>query len=116
MRVRNAESAALDRAHLKKSFSEVPVGLKLLDGPLHPTNRAIFQMSISRSRRFGEYFQIWTGARDNEVEVLSADPSLLQLVRKRSRIGVGGDAIDGGAARVGSKALFPQPGRQGGDV
>jgi hypothetical protein len=37
-------------------------------------------MSINRSRRFGEYFQIWPGAPDNQVEVLSADASFLQLV------------------------------------
>jgi hypothetical protein len=75
-----AESAALDRAQLKKSFSSVPVGIKLLDGPLHPGSPAIFQMSIHRSLRFGEYFQVWPGARDNEIEVLSADASFLQLV------------------------------------
>jgi hypothetical protein len=80
MSVRNTESAALDRAQLKKSFSAVPVGLKLLGGPIHPGNAAIFQMSINRSPRFGEYFQVWPGARDNEIEVLSADPSFLQLV------------------------------------
>src|SRR5262245_42654237 len=76
----DAQSAALDRAQLKKSFSSVPVGVKLLDGPLHPGSPAIFQMSIQRSPRFGEYFQVWPGARDNEVEVLSADASFLQLV------------------------------------
>jgi hypothetical protein len=58
----------------------VPVGIKLLHGPLHPGSPAIFQMSLNRSRRFGEYFQIWPGARDNEVEVLSTDSSFLQLV------------------------------------
>ena len=70
----------MDRAQLKESFSAVPIGLKLLDGPLQPGSPSIFQMSIHRSPRFGEYFQIWPGARDNEVEVLSADPSFLQLV------------------------------------
>lgn len=58
----------------------MPVGLKLLDGPLQPGSPAIFQMSMHRSPRFGEYFQIWPGARDNEIEVLSADASLQQLV------------------------------------
>src|SRR5262245_46153960 len=76
----DAQSAALDRAQLKRSFSAVPVGIKLLDGPLLPGSPAIFQMSIHRSPRFGEYFQIWPGARDNEIEVLSADASFLQLV------------------------------------
>ncbi len=80
MSVRNAESAALDRARLKESFSSVPVGVKLLDGPIVPGNPAIFQMSINRSPRFGEYFQVWPGARDNELEVLSADTSIQQLV------------------------------------
>src|SRR4051812_22703817 len=80
MSMRNAESAALDRALLKTSFAGVPVGIKLLDGAISPTSPAIFQMNIHRSRRFGEYFQIWPGARDNQVEVLSADHSFLQLV------------------------------------
>src|SRR5262245_65901098 len=76
----DAQSAALDRAQLKRSFSAVPVGVKLLDGPLHPGSPSIFQMSIQRSPRFGEYFHVGSGARDNEVEVLSADASFLQLV------------------------------------
>jgi hypothetical protein len=80
MSAHSAEGAAFDRAQLKKSFSSVPVGVKLLDGPLQPGSPAIFQMSIQRSRRFGEYFQIWPGARDNEVEVLSADASFQQLI------------------------------------
>jgi hypothetical protein len=36
------------------------------------------QMSINRSLRFGEYFQIWPGAGENEVEVRSVETSLLQ--------------------------------------
>jgi len=80
MSARSAESAALERAQLKKSFAGVPVGLKLLDGPINPTNPAIFQMNIHRSRRFGEYFQIWPGDHHNEVEVLSSDLSFMQLV------------------------------------
>jgi len=80
MSARNAESAALERAQLKKSFSSVPVGLKLLDGPIVPANPAIFQMNVQRSQRFGEYFQIWPGDRYNEIEVLSSDRSLTQLV------------------------------------
>jgi len=70
----------LERAQLKKSFSSVPVGLKLLGGPIVPANPAIFQMNVQRSPRFGEYFQIWPGDRFNEVEVLSLDRSLTQLV------------------------------------
>lgn len=80
MSARNAESAALERARLKKSFAGVPVGLKLLGLPINPTNPAIFQMNIHRSRRFGEYFQIWPGGRSNEIEVLSSDCSFTQLV------------------------------------
>src|SRR6266496_2665437 len=80
MSARNAESAALERAQLKKSFSDVPVGLKLLGGPINPGNPAIFQMNIHRSPRFGEYFQIWPGDRNNEVEVLALDHSFAQLV------------------------------------
>jgi hypothetical protein len=74
------ERAALERAHLKKSFDSVPVGMKLLDGPIDPGNPAIFQMNINRSARFGEYFQVWPGHRSNEVEVLAVDRSCVQLV------------------------------------
>jgi hypothetical protein len=80
MSARNAESAALERARLKKSFAAVPVGLKLLGGPINATNPTIFQMNIHRSRRFGEYFQIWPGDHHNEIEVLSSDRSFTQLV------------------------------------
>jgi hypothetical protein len=80
MPARNAESAALERARLKKSFSDVPVGLKLLGGPMVPANPAIFQMNIQKSPRFGEYFQIWPGDSHNEIEVLSTDRSFEQLV------------------------------------
>jgi hypothetical protein len=65
---------------LKKSFRSIPLGLKLLSSPLHSTNRSIFQMDIQPSPRFGEYFRIWPGAADNEVEVLSSDRALKQLV------------------------------------
>src|SRR5690349_244516 len=41
---------------------------------------SIFQMNIQQSRRFGEYIQIWPGDRDNEIEVVSTDGSLHQLV------------------------------------
>jgi hypothetical protein len=67
-------------AQLKKSFSKVPVGLKLLGGPIVSGNPAIFQMNIQKSPRFGEYFQIWPGDRNNEIEVLSLDSSFTQLV------------------------------------
>jgi hypothetical protein len=82
MSARIAESAALQRAQLKKSFAGVPVGLKLLGGPINPTNPSIFQMNIHRSRRFGEYFQIWPGGPRNEIEVLSSDQSFSQLVMR----------------------------------
>jgi hypothetical protein len=80
MSAQTAERAALERAQLKKSFSDVPVGMKLLDGPINPGNPAIFQMNIHRSPRFGEYFQVWPGHRSNEVEVLAVDRSFVQLV------------------------------------
>jgi len=80
MSARSAESAALERAQLKKSFSDVPVGLKMVGGPINPGNPSIFQMDIHRSPRFGEYFQIWPGDRRNEIEVLAVDRSFLQLV------------------------------------
>ena len=80
MSVRSVTSAALERAQLEKSFSEVPVGLKLVGGPIQSGNPSIFQMNVRQSPRFGEYFQIWPGARDNEIEVLSTDRQLFQLV------------------------------------
>ena len=67
MSARSAESAALERARLNQSFSAARVGLKLLDGPMNPGSPRIFQMNIHQSRRFGEYFQIWPGAKDNEI-------------------------------------------------
>lgn len=79
MSVQIAERA-LRRDLLKKSFSCVPLGLKLLGGPIDPRSPSIFQMDLQQSPRFGEYFRIWPGARDNEVEVLSSDGSWRQLV------------------------------------
>jgi len=72
--------APFDRAQLKESFSNVPVGMKLLGGPLNTGSPSIFQMNIQQSRHFGEYIQIWAGNRDNEIEVVSTDGSLRQLV------------------------------------
>jgi hypothetical protein len=80
MSARNTGSAALHRAQLNKSFSDVSVGLKLLGGPMNPGNPSIFQMNIHRSARFGEYFQIWPGDRNNEIEVLAVDRLFVQLV------------------------------------
>ena len=34
------------------------------------------QMDINKSLRFGEYFRIWLGGSDNEVEVLATDSAL----------------------------------------
>jgi len=79
MSVRSADGA-LRRDLLKKSFSRVPLGFKLLASPIDSRSRFIFQMDIQPSPRFGEYFRIWPGARDNEIEVLSFDGSLRQLV------------------------------------
>ena len=73
---------AFDRAQLKQSFANVPVGLKLLEGPINPSNASIFQMNVVQSRRYGEYFQIWPGARNNEIEVLSfPDPTCVACAR-----------------------------------
>jgi hypothetical protein len=41
MSVQNTVSAAFDRAQLQKSFSKVPVGLKLLGGPINTGSRFI---------------------------------------------------------------------------
>jgi hypothetical protein len=79
MSTRSAEGA-LRRDLLKKSFSSVPLGFKLLARPIDFRSPVIFQMDIQPSRRFDEYFRIWPGARDNEIEVLSFDGPLRQLV------------------------------------
>ncbi|HSS51587.1 MAG TPA: hypothetical protein VLX28_21795, partial [Thermoanaerobaculia bacterium] len=79
MSVRSADGA-LRRELLKKSFFRVPLGFKLLASPIDLRSPFIFQMDIQPSRRFGEYFRIWPGARDNEIEVLSFDAPLRQLV------------------------------------
>src|SRR5688572_16999544 len=80
MSISNMESAAFDRAQLRKAFSRVPLGLKLLKGPFNTGSSSIFQMNIQQSRRFGEYIQIWPGDRKNEIEVLSMDRKAAQLV------------------------------------
>jgi hypothetical protein len=79
MSMRNAERA-FARGRLQASFSSVPLGLKLLERPLAASNASIVQMDINKSACFGEYFRIWLGASDNEVEVLSTDRPLAQLV------------------------------------
>lgn len=75
---------ARSRRQLAKSFAKVPLGFKLLGGPLAPSNADIFQMDIHASRRFGEYVRIWPGASDNEIEVLAFDKGLRQLVLRVS--------------------------------
>jgi len=80
MPARSVESAALRRDVLTKSFRGVPLGLKLLGGSIGGASGSIFQMDIQDSPRFGEYFQIWPGASDNQIEVLSFDRALRQLV------------------------------------
>jgi hypothetical protein len=80
MSANNVVLAPYDRAQLKESFSKVPVGMKLLGGPINPASPSIFQMNIQHSRRFGEYIQIWPGDRWNEIEVMSSDRSWRQLV------------------------------------
>ncbi|HSS79414.1 MAG TPA: hypothetical protein VLV54_22015 [Thermoanaerobaculia bacterium] len=77
--MRSADGARR-RDLLKKSFSQGCLGLKLLGGPIEPRSPSIFQMDIHQSPRFGEYFRIWPGARDTEIEVLSFDGSLRQLM------------------------------------
>ena len=42
--------------------------------------KAVHHSGGHQSPRFGEYFRIWPGARDNEIEVLSFDAPLRQLV------------------------------------
>jgi hypothetical protein len=79
MPMRSADGA-LRRDLLKKSFSRGGLGLKLLGGPIDSRNPSIFQMDIHQSPRFGEYFRIWPGARDNEIEALSFDEFRRQLV------------------------------------
>jgi hypothetical protein len=79
MPTRSTEGA-LRRDLLKESFSHGSIGLKLLGGPIDPRSPSIFQMDIQQSPRFGEYFRIWPGARDNEIEALSFDEPRRQLV------------------------------------
>jgi hypothetical protein len=74
------EGAAFDRGSLRRAFSSVPIGLKLLGGPMNTGSPLIFQMNIEHSKRFGEYFQIWPGHRGNEIEVLDVDRARIQLV------------------------------------
>jgi hypothetical protein len=80
MSTNNVVRAPFDRAQLKEAFSKVPVGMKLLGGPINTGSPSVFQMNIEQSRRFGEYIQIWPGDRRNEIEVLASDRSWRQLV------------------------------------
>jgi hypothetical protein len=80
MSARSASAPNQRRDHLTGSFSAVPLGLKLLGGPISAANPSIFQMNVQRSSRFGEYFQVWPGDRHNEIEVLGRDRSFGQLV------------------------------------
>ena len=75
MSTRNAERA-LARSRLQTSFSSVPLGLKLVGAPIASGNASIVQMDINKSPPFGEYFRIWLGGSDNEVEVLATDSAL----------------------------------------
>jgi hypothetical protein len=79
MPTRSAE-VALRRDLLKKSFSRGSLGFKLLSNPIDSQSPSIFQMDIQQSPKFGEYFRIWPGARDNEIEALSFDEPRRQLV------------------------------------
>lgn len=72
---------ALCRGRLAAAFAKVPLGFKLLRGPIvSTTNRAIFQMDVYRSARFGEYIRIWPGAPNNEIEVIDINRRFRQLV------------------------------------
>jgi len=71
---------AVRRDLLEKSFAGVPLGLKLLGGPIDPGSQQIVQLDIRDSPHFGEYFRIWPGAEANEIEVLGLDQRLRQLV------------------------------------
>lgn len=71
---------SLRRELLAPAFRRVPIGFKLLDGAIDPTNPAIVQMDIRDSRRFGEYVRVWPGAGENELEVLGVDRERRQLV------------------------------------
>jgi len=82
MSAHKAACAPFNRAQLKESFSNVPIGLKLVGGPINTGSPFIFQMNIQPSRQFGEYFQLWPGDRRNEIEVVSIDRSLGQLVMR----------------------------------
>jgi hypothetical protein len=79
MSARNVDRAS-QRDLLKTLFASVPLGLKRLGGAIDPRSPSIFQMDIHRSPTFGEYFRIWPGAHDNEIEVLSVDRGFQQLV------------------------------------
>ena len=71
---------ALRRDLLVAAVKRVPLGIKLLRDPIGATDRAIFQMDIYASARFGEYVRIWPGAADNEIEVIDVDRALRQLI------------------------------------
>jgi hypothetical protein len=61
------------------AFRRVGLGLKVLEGPIRPRSRGIFQMDIYRARS-GEYFRLWPGARDNDFGLLDADADFRQVV------------------------------------
>jgi hypothetical protein len=63
---------------LFSSFDRAGVPVERADRPIVDTNRDLFQLDIPRTP--SERIRLWPGAPDNDVEVLSADSSVRQLV------------------------------------
>src|SRR5262245_21568358 len=64
---------------LRARFDRAALGFKLLGGPL-AGSPDIFQLDIHRSPKFGEYFRLWPGAKENRIQVLGYDRAFRQVV------------------------------------
>jgi len=62
-----------------RGFRAAGVAVKILDGPIEPRARHIFQLDI-RDSRLGEYVRVWPGASDVEFDALDADANFRQVV------------------------------------
>lgn len=78
---------ALWREGLPHDFHRARLGLKLLGAPISHETRDlvaeasdIFQIDLRTTRSGDEYFRIWPGAHNNQIEVLDADPLRRQVI------------------------------------
>jgi hypothetical protein len=65
--------------NLVPQFGRIGLPLRVLNGPIRNGNRQIFQMDIL-SFPDSEYFRLWPGHRENQIQVSADDLGFRQLV------------------------------------